>query len=370
MRSGRMLIIVGFLVLVGAVVVGGVVWITNRQQPEEVVGPGEGTPDVYVPPENIEIVVAAQNVVPRGTRITGDAVKLAEWPRESAPVGYLTNIDDAVGRITREDIPLDTPLTDDVLTDRLPDLDNLGSDAALQIPAGKVAYALPVARYSSVAWALQPGDHVDVLISLLITELDEEFQTVLPNQSACVEPPEGEGCTSGTMGRLEVLANGWVVNMTPGEAQRPRLVTQLTVQDAIVLHVGDWPSAEIEEVPTDDATQEPVAEEGVTEPVRETVEPLTLIVTRQDAMVLKYVEEIGASIDLILRSASDRDAGRTTTELVTLQYIMDQFNIGLPPKLPYGVTPPVRSLRHNSDSGRLGTGSEMLPEELMVVGAE
>ncbi|MBU0705133.1 MAG: Flp pilus assembly protein CpaB, partial [Chloroflexi bacterium] len=255
MRSGRMLIIVGFLVLVGAAVIGGIMWVNNQRQPEpNVVIPGEGTPDVYIPPEEkIEIVVAAQNVIPRGTRVTDDAVKLAEWPRESAPDGALTSIEDAVGRITREDIVLDTPLTDDVLTDRLPDLDSMGSDAALQVPKGMVAYALPVARYSSVAWALQPGDHVDVLISILIVELDEEFQAILPNQSFCVEPPEGEGCSSGTMGRLEVLANGWVVNMSPGEAQRPRLVTQLAVQDATVLRVGDWPG--IEEVTPDEEVE-------------------------------------------------------------------------------------------------------------------
>ncbi|MBU0705369.1 MAG: hypothetical protein KKC18_16085, partial [Chloroflexi bacterium] len=222
--------------------------------------------------------------------------------------------------------------------------------------------------YSSVAWALQPGDHVDVLISILIVELDEEFQAILPNQSFCVEPPEGQGCSSGTMGRLEVLANGWVVNMTPGEAQRPRLVTQLAVQDATVLRVGDWPG--IEEV-TPDEEVEPVAEEGVVaEPERARIEPLTLIVTPQDAMVLKYVEEIGASIDLILRSANDRDAGRITTESVTLQYIFDRFNIELPPKLPYGVTPPIKSLRHNSEGGRLGTGSEILPEDLIASGVE
>jgi len=367
MRSGRMLIIVGFLVLIGAVVVGGIMWMNSRSQGEQVDEILEGT-GVYIPPEDmIEIVVAAQDVIPLGTRISSDAVKLVEWSKESAPKGYLSNIDDALGRITREDIPLDVPLTEAMLTDRLPALDTLSSDAALQIPEGMVAYALPVARYSSVAWAIRPGDHVDVLISMLLVDIDEEFQTVLPNQSSCVEPPEGEGCSSGIMGRLEVLANGWVVNMTPGESQRPRLVTQLAVQDAVVLRVGDWPREG--EVPFDEA-EEVVAEEQAVEAEREKVEPLTLIVTPQDAIVLKYVEEIGASIDLILRSANDRDKGTITTESVTLQYIFDRFTVELPPKLPYSITPSPKSLRHNSEAGRLGTGSERLPEELIVVAEE
>ena len=360
--------IIGFLVLIMAVVVGGVMWV-KRPQPETPSIPAEGTPggEGYVPPaeEMVELVVAAQDVIPRGTRITMDAVTLSDVPKDDAPEGYLTSVDAALGRIAREDITVDTPITDDMLTEPFPDLSTMSSDAALQIPEGMVAYALPVARYSSVAWAIQPGDHVDVLISVLVVELDSEFQSILPNQASCVEPSEEEGCTSGTVGRLDVLANGWVVNLTPSEPQRPRLVTQLTVQDVTVLHVGDWSASG--QVPSDEETETPPPDEQGTVVTHKNVEPLTLIVTPQDAMVLKYAEEAGASIDLILRSAKDKEKGSTiTTEAVTLQYIFDRFNIEQPPKLPYGVTPPARSLRHNSDSGRLGTGSEQLPEEVIM----
>ncbi len=359
MRGGRMLVIVGLLVLVGAAIIGGVIFLRSRLVEESEPVP-EGTA-VYVIPEEekIEIVVAAQEVIPQGARISEDAVKLVEWSKENAPEGHVTSIDRVRGRIALEDIPMDTPITENMLTERLPSL--RGSEAALLIPEGKVAYALPVARYSSVAWAIQPGDHVDVLISMLLLDIDEEFQTILPNQAACVEPPEGEGCESGTIGRLEVLANGWVVNVTPSEVQRPRLVTQMTVQNAVVLHVGDWAIKE-----EGAAAEEPAAEEGgVVEPERSRVEPLTLIVTPQDAMVLKYAEEVGASIDFVLRSSKDHE-GSIDTEMVTLQYVFDRFTIELPPKLPYGTTPPVRSLRHHSEYGRLGTGSERLPEEIIV----
>jgi Flp pilus assembly protein CpaB len=222
----------------------------------------------------------------------------------------------------------------------------MGSDAALQIPAGKVAYALPVSRYSGVAWALQAGDHVDVIISLLMTDLDEEFQTALPDNAACVQPAEGEECQGGVMGRLQVLANGWIVNLTPSEAQRPRLVTQMTVRDAIVLYIGDWSSEGVAAAPEEEAQAVEVQPaEGATAtptPTRAAVEPLTIIVTPQDAMVLKYAEEVGASIDLVLRSAGDTN--QVPTESVTLQYLLDRFDIELPPKLPYGVTPPIYSL--------------------------
>jgi hypothetical protein len=80
---------------------------------------------------------------------------------------------------------------------------------------------------------------------------------------------------------------------------------------------------------------------------------VTLIVTPQDAMVLKYAEEVGASVDLVLRSAED--TGEITTEAVTLQYIFDRFDIELPPKLPYGVTPSLKSLGSDT-AGSAGVG--------------
>jgi len=364
MRGGRILIIIGIIVLLGAIVVGVVLWMGARtasemaetmvEELEAGIEGEEGVPYAPLLEGMQEIVVAAQNV-PRGSRITSDAVQMAIWPEESVPDGALTDVEQALDRITRVDVVLDMPVTARMLTDEPGDLAAAGSDVALRIPTGKVAYALPVARYSSVAWALQPGDHVDVLISLLVVEMDEEFQAALPNNASCVQPPEGEDCRGGVMGRLEVLANGWVVNLTPGEQQRPRLVTQLTVQDATVLRVGDWPMEEEAEPGGEgegegEGEEEPQeGEEPIERPSRASVEPLTLIVTPQDAMVLKYAEELGANIDLVLRSAGDTDP--VTTDSVTLQYIFDRFNVEIPPKLPYGVSPPLLELEPGAAGG-------------------
>ncbi|HUX76931.1 MAG TPA: Flp pilus assembly protein CpaB [Anaerolineae bacterium] len=364
MRGGRTLVLIGLIVLLGAVAVGVILWRRGALQPASTppsVAP-EGEEAVpFAPLEGMrEIVVAAQNI-PRGNRITSDAVQTATWPETSVPEGALADVEEVLGRVARVDIVLDMPILDGMLTDAPGDLGAVGSDAALQIPAGKVAFALPVSRYSGVAWAIRPGDHVDVIVSLLVVELDEEFQTALPNNAECVQPPEGEGCQGGVMGRLEVLPNSWVVNLTPNGDQRPRLVTQLTVQDAVVLRIGDWPGEE-EAPPVEEEQPEEV--EGQPQPVpssRAAVEPLTLIVTPQDAMVLKYAGEIGASIDLVLRSSAD--TGQITTDSVTLQYIFERFEIELPPKLPYGLTPPLRSLRSGVTAEVVGGGGGEAVEE-------
>lgn len=300
-----------------------------------------------------EIVVAAQNI-PRGMLITENleagAVVLKSWPEDLAPPGVVLDLDAVYGRIARVDIMRNMPILESMLTDDAGDLVTVGSDIAMLIPEGRVAYAMPVSRYSSLAWALQPGDHVDVMFSLLVADLDEEFQTLTPNTAACMGTlAEGEECQDGILGRIEVLPNGMVVNVVPNEVQRPRLVTQLTVQDAVVLQVGDWvdpkdaaaeEDAEVEEQPE----EQQVEGEQVPPPppLSDRVEPLTLAVTRQDAMVLDYAQAIGARVNLVLRRAGDEQG--VTTESITLQYLMDRFVIELPPKLPYGVTPPAAAL--------------------------
>jgi hypothetical protein len=60
---------------------------------------------------------------------------------------------------------------------------------------------------------------------------------------------------------------------------------------------------------------------------------VTLIVSPQDALVLKWALETNSSIDLVMRSAVDQDV-YAQPEAVTLQYMLDRFQISVPPKLP------------------------------------
>ncbi|MEE8389239.1 MAG: Flp pilus assembly protein CpaB [Anaerolineae bacterium] len=345
MRGSRVLVIVGAVLIIGAIVVGAI-FVLGGGGDEDVPPVTEGgtvVPEVI----QVKIVVAAQNLA-RGVRITAEmvqgeapAVTLKDWPEEGVPDGAITSIQDVIGMTIRVDVVRDLPILASML------VEESSAAASMQIPEDLVAYALPVERYSSVAWALQPGDYVDLIISLLLVDLDEEFQSTTPLRSNCVSPPEGEECQGGVLGRLEVLPNGWLVNLTPNDPQRPRLVTQLTIQSAIVLRVGDWPIPGEEELAAA-APLEPSAEDAEPIPVEETkpsaplIAPLTLAVTRQDAMVLEYAQLTGARITFVLRRAGNDE--RAATDSVTLQYLLDRYNIEMPTKLPYGVEPRVISL--------------------------
>ncbi len=359
MRGSRVLFIVGAVLVIGAIAVGAIFLLRGGgdQPPDPMAEEGTATPEV----PQVQIVVAAQNLA-RGVQITEEmnmgespAVILKSWPEEEVPMGALTRLEDVYGRTTRVDVVRDLPILAGMLVDEPP-----GSSAALLVPDGLVAYALPVARYSSVAWALQPGDYVDMMISLLITDLDEEFQAALPLRASCISPPDGEECQGGLMGRLEVLPNGWLVNMVPNGTTRSQLVTQLTLQNVLVLRVGDWPTADEQAAPA--APEDPaLAEEQV--PVEEAPPPempdkapLTLAITRQDAMVLEYAQLTGARVTFLLRRTGDES--RATTESITLQYLMERFNVEIPPKLPYGVEPQITTLEGFEERNSPSSGAE------------
>jgi pilus assembly protein CpaB len=69
---------------------------------------------------------------------------------------------------------------------------------------------------------------------------------------------------------------------------------------------------------------------------------ITLIVSPQDAVTLNYLIYGGAELTLVLRNPKDTETNGT--EAVTLTYLLDQYNIPIPVKLPYGFEPAVEAL--------------------------
>ena len=143
-----------------------------------------------------------------------------------------------------------------------------------------------------------------------------------------------------TFGRTEITEGAeYGFFVVPAESQRPRLVSQTLIQDAIVLLVGksgsttatpDTAQATPTPVP---AGEEPAAPPAVVEP-----DQITIMVSPQDAITINYLVLAGAQLNLVMRSPADNSV-RIQTEAVTLQYIMQQYRIPLPAKLNYGLEP-------------------------------
>jgi pilus assembly protein CpaB len=245
-----------------------------------------------------------------------------------------------------------------------------------------VAVSIPISRLSSVSYAPQSGDHVNVIVTMLLVDIDSDFQTLLPNRNTgVIAPGTGTGTLTGSAESTEegggaageagaqfesaslvaitgggggVLGRatqdpqiGQTFYHIPSEAQRPRMVSQNLLQDAIVLQVGNF-SYEGQPTPEEQqAEEEQAQQEG--EPAPAPPPPpdvITLVVTPQDAITLNYLLYSGAQLTLALRAAQDDT--RVQTESVTLQFLLEQYNITVPAKLPNSMEPAVRTLNRPS----------------------
>jgi pilus assembly protein CpaB len=276
-------------------------------------------------------------------------------------------------------------VTSSMVVDSPDQLSATGSLAALSIPRGMVAISIPINRLSSVSYAPQPGDHVNVIATLLMVDLDTDYQSITPNHSAAVLGA-GPGVVIGaeTANEVAVEANADMTKVTgqtvaggpssifgrteidplleqtlyavPSESQRPRLVSQTLLQDAIVLGVGDFPlSDQVEEEPATTPELPPVEEDpeaveySSEYPETEVVKPepklpdlITLVVNPQDAVTLNYLVYAGSQLTLALRPSGDDT--RVQTEATTMDFLLKQYNIPVPVKLPYGMEPRVDDL--------------------------
>ncbi len=308
MRRGRIFIILGIVLGLGTA--AAAIFLLG-QQPSAPPS-GEEAPVEIVTTQ--EVVMAMQNVA-RGDTIVPEAVELRELEIDQVPRGAMTIVDEVIGRIATTDIFQGQVIQESMITDRETLISE--ANASILIPKGKVAIAFPIDEISSVSYAIQAGDSVDVLISMRFIEIDETYQMKRPF-NGYVETIE------------EVPCETCMPSPSPERDQIPRPATQLLVQDVEILKIGSWlgaaeaPSPEEEEAPP---------EEGEEAPPPAVAQYITLLVSHQDALVLKWARESGARIDLALRSAEDHDI--VTTEPVTLDYMLARFGITVPPKRSY-----------------------------------
>src|SRR5690606_30512363 len=118
--------------------------------------------------------------------------------------------------------------------------------------------------------------------------------------------------------------------LIPSEAQRPRMVCQMLLQDVVVLKLGNFPL-----VPTAASPDQPQDPNAQAAPVAPDI--VTLVVTPQDSITLSYLIYSNAKLNLTLRNPSDQ--ARIASEASTLQFLLSQYNIPVPAKLPYAMQP-------------------------------
>ncbi len=346
MRRGRVFLYLGLILVL--LLVGGYLVYQNFLQPD----PAASDPaQEAAPVDTVDVVVVTQKA-PRGTVLNETVLGLIPLPRDLVIGGMFTDLAQVVGRQAKFDLDSGIPLTANMLVDSASQLSDAGSVAALSIPEGMVAKSIPIGKLASVSFALRPGDRVIVIASMNFVDLDPDFQTLLPNQSAVVlgsqAVPGAEGGAARLTSEITSSESGSPVGKTfsdeelreeifyeiPSETQRPRLAAQTIIPSAIVLKVGDFDfdDSSASQAPT--PTPVPEGEEAPP-PVEKVPDNITLIVTPQEAVTLTYLLDSGVDLSLALRSAGDSTVIDTST--TTLQFFLDEYAIPLPAKLPYAV---------------------------------
>ncbi len=256
-RGGRILILLGIVLAI--MTAGGTFAVVSTSQPQ--------AQAVAVK----SVVVALQNI-PGRAEITADAIGKADWPDALVPIGAFDASADVIGKLSISPIFQGQIILAPMIIDKSK-VKETRSNASFLIPDNKVAVALPITALSGVAGALQAGDTVDILLTLV--------------------PPKE---ISGTAPR------------TGAAALEGGAITQTMLQDVLILQVGNWP------------TGAPADKQAAASAI------ITVVLDRQDALALKAARELGA-LELALRKAGDQKIG--TTEPVTLPYLDKRFNFRL-----------------------------------------
>ncbi len=339
MRSGRTLIFLAVILIIGLVV--AVVALPR-------ILPGlSATPT----PAPFEVYYVIQEIA-QGAPITEDHLDFYTLPQTSVAEGMFTRQerDQLVGKFAKYPLSAGVIITSQMISGST-DVDTGGPQVASLIPVGMNAIAVPITRLGSVGFAVSDGARVNVTACMLMVDVDPSYQTGLPNHigvttgPANVKPEEMPGISLGLytagdppyQGRTEVEpAFQQGIYIIPSEPQRPRLVCQMILQDVRVLKLGNF-SVKSSTATTD---AQPAQESGQAAQAAETPpDIITLVVTPQDAVTLTYMIYANIPLNLTLRRGGDDS--RQDTEAATLQFLLSQYDIPVPVKLAYGLTPRV-----------------------------
>jgi pilus assembly protein CpaB len=210
------------------------------------------------------------------TLITAEDVTVVEIPVEAVPESSFTDPAQVIDKLTITDLAPG----EIILGDRIVDPNVISNDGrvALVLSEEKVLMAYPATDLLSTLDVLKPGDHVDFLYTM---QLPVDRET---------------GFLPGAEERGSLV-------LGPGEAAEMEDVTFNLLQNVTISAVAR----------NYDDEGQPVG------PPR----AFLLTVNPQDALVLKYMKDVGAIVDLVLRAPQAE--GTFSVEPVDLDYVINGY---------------------------------------------
>ena len=248
-----------------------------------------GTTAEAVPTPEPEIMMQAIFVVrdvPMGDVLSAEDVKIAEFPIKFAPKDTITSFEDAVGKISKMDLVEGELLLEHYLVDPT---DVSAYDVAYILDDNHVLMAMPATDLMSREAIIKRGDIVDMMVSI-----QESLETVNADG-------ETEDETS------------------PEENEPPQQVTFTVSQrlgiSAIIIDILQDPN---DETPQESPSQNQVV-----------VQAYLIALNPQDALVVKYLKDIGGIFEFVIRAPTS--TGQFDLTPVTSEFIKELYGLDLLP---------------------------------------
>lgn len=241
---------------------------------------------------DVPVVVAAQELL-LGTELSADKLTTVNRPPTEA-AGTYPRPEDVVGLVVRRNVAQGQALT------------SADFETGLSMPQivasirpGLRAMAVPLSKVDSVGALLQPGDYVDVILTL--NDPDALNPVVVSNPNA------SQTSIDGTVQPPYISIDEYINNTT----------VKVVVQNVQVL--ATLPRSPTE--PNNSVGPAATAEPDVI---------VVLAVTPQQAEVVRFAQ-LDGNVSLVLRAPTDSAAGDTATSGITLKELVDRWGV-LPPQ--------------------------------------
>lgn len=216
-------------------------------------------------------VVMAVREIPDSAIVTPDALIVRPFPAEFAPVGAVSQPEQAVGKFA-----VGTIFKDQILMGGQVSTGRRAPSLSDRVPPGRVVIWMPMPDLLAGQVGFRPGDRLDILLSMSL------------NKSAAGEQQDNS----------------------------QGLSTQVTLQNVEIFAIGEQLQVGVQPA------------EKNAQPKGPSAQPLALLVDHQDAIIIKYIKDSGGTIDLALRSSDEERIVRT--DAVTVDSIAERFRFRVP----------------------------------------
>jgi Flp pilus assembly protein CpaB len=272
LRIGIIVAVIGIVLIV----LGGVAVFRLYQQSTQQIEPEEVVVDVIT----VDVVTAKRDIL-IGTLLTEGDLAIVQIPVEFATRDTIANFEDAAGKILKVDLVQGEM----VLAHNLADPTATTHDIAYVLSDTHVLFALPATDLMGRESVIQRGDIVDLFATVATT-----IETVDENDN---RTEQTETVTFASHQRLDITA----------------MVVDIITEDGTQQAEGD----EDEGLPRD----------------RVIIQAYLLALDPQDALIMKYLKDVGAVFDFVLRAPTSR--GQFNLTPVTKEYLKELYGLEILP---------------------------------------